>query len=178
MTTESTVTSQQLSPEHAAEASRYLADTRDTLLELTAGLSNEQCGFKPSPDRWSIAEIIEHIVIVEQRVYSIIGKLSDAPEPPAGWEQAEVDALVLERSRTARRWSRHRGFFGRRSIGAARKRSNSFAIIARRLFSFSPAPLHLGGTSFRIPFSVLGMDISGSWLRELIARGTRNRFGK
>jgi DinB superfamily len=74
---------------------KYLADTRDALLESTAGLTNAQCDFKPSPDRWSIAEIVEHVVIVEQRVHGIVGNLSNAPEPPAGWEQAEVDALVV-----------------------------------------------------------------------------------
>jgi hypothetical protein len=92
----SVVSSQEnLSPEHTAAACSYLEDTRDALVESTAGLSDRQCEFKQSPDRWSIAEIIEHLVIVEQRVHAIIGNLSDAPEPPAGWEQAEVDALVL-----------------------------------------------------------------------------------
>jgi hypothetical protein len=57
----SVVTYQDLSPEEAAEGSRYLAETRDALLDSTAGLSNAQCDFKPGPDRWSIAEIIEHL---------------------------------------------------------------------------------------------------------------------
>lgn len=91
----SVLASQNLSPEDAAAASRYLADTRDGVLESAAGLSNAQCDFKPSPDRWSIAEIVGHLVIVEQRVHSIAGNMSEAPEPPAGWDQAEVDALVL-----------------------------------------------------------------------------------
>ena len=40
--------------------------TRSGVIEATKGLSESQWKFKPGPDRWSVAEVLEHIVIVEE----------------------------------------------------------------------------------------------------------------
>jgi uncharacterized damage-inducible protein DinB len=45
----------------------YLAQSRDKLLRTTRGLSREQLQFKPAPDRWSVAECLEHLIVVENR---------------------------------------------------------------------------------------------------------------
>src|SRR5258708_2952180 len=61
-------------------ALRYLADTRDNLKQVTKGLSDAQWKFKPAPDRWSIAEVVEHIAVVEDLVATnILVKLAEAP---------------------------------------------------------------------------------------------------
>jgi len=91
----SVASSQNLSAEQIAEASRYLQETRDALVDSVVGLSARQWEFKPSPDCWSISEIVEHVVIIEGRVHAIVGRMADAPEPPADWDQAQVDAQVL-----------------------------------------------------------------------------------
>lgn len=39
------------------------------------GISAEQAETRPSPDRWSVAEIVEHIAIVEGGIARICGKL-------------------------------------------------------------------------------------------------------
>jgi uncharacterized damage-inducible protein DinB len=58
----------------------YLADTRENLLRSTRGLSRDQLLFKPAPDRWSVAECLEHIVVVER---AVMGRVSGALQQPA-----------------------------------------------------------------------------------------------
>lgn len=59
-----------------------LADSRERLLATVKGLSGEQLHFKPAPDRWSVAENVEHLTFVEGRVLGFIQKtLSEAPTP-------------------------------------------------------------------------------------------------
>jgi DinB family protein len=87
--------SQTLSPEQITEASRYLRGTRDALVDSVVGLSAQQWEFKPSVDCWSIAEIVEHVVLLERRVHAIVESICNAPEPPPDWEAAKMDASVL-----------------------------------------------------------------------------------
>ena len=47
------------------QALHYLAETRAGVIEAVKGLSDAQFNFKPAPDRWSVAECLEHIAIVE-----------------------------------------------------------------------------------------------------------------
>jgi len=78
--------------EHAA---RYLAVTRDRLADTMKGLSDAQWNFRPSSDRWSVAEVMEHVAIVEDRIQEIIGRLGEAPEDAADRDARQVDAFVL-----------------------------------------------------------------------------------
>ena len=56
--------------QHAASADAaelvemYYADSH-TILKAVYGLSEDQWNFKSSPDRWSIAEVLEHIVLAD-----------------------------------------------------------------------------------------------------------------
>lgn len=78
--------------EHAA---RYLAATRDFLVDAMKGLTDEQWNFKPSPDRWSIAEVMEHVAIVEDRVKEIVGNMAQAPADAEDRDVKQVDAFIL-----------------------------------------------------------------------------------
>ncbi|HXX46451.1 MAG TPA: DinB family protein [Candidatus Acidoferrales bacterium] len=61
---------------------KNLADSRERLLGTVKGLSREQLHFKPAPDRWSVAENVEHLTFVEGRVLGFIQKtLSEGPAP-------------------------------------------------------------------------------------------------
>jgi hypothetical protein len=84
-----------LTPEEIGKASRYLADTRSTLIASTEGLSPEQWSFKPAHDRWSVAEIVEHLVLIEERVRGRIANMGAAPEPPPDWHPSQVEAVIL-----------------------------------------------------------------------------------
>lgn len=84
----------ELTPEEIAGASRHLSSTRDVLVKLVTGLSSSQWAFKPSPDRWSICDNVEHLALIESRIHAVIRKMSDAPE--AGSRQFEMDEVILK----------------------------------------------------------------------------------
>ena len=44
---------------------QYLESTKKNVLEATKGLSQAQWDFKPAPDRWSVAQVMEHIAASE-----------------------------------------------------------------------------------------------------------------
>ena len=78
------------------QAVRYLADTRAGVIEAVKGLSEAQFSFKPGPDRWSIAECLEHIAIVENAVLSGVRvRLEKGPAPAADRDVKQIDAMIL-----------------------------------------------------------------------------------
>ena len=78
------------------QAVRYLADTRSGVIEAVKGLSEAQFNFKPGPDRWSIAECLEHIAIVENAVLSGVRvRLEKGPAPAADRDVKQIDAMIL-----------------------------------------------------------------------------------
>jgi uncharacterized damage-inducible protein DinB len=61
---------------------QHLADSRQRLLGTFLGLSREQLHYRPAPERWTVAENLEHLTFVEQRVLDLIRKsLSEGPTP-------------------------------------------------------------------------------------------------
>ncbi|MCU1309306.1 MAG: hypothetical protein JWO20_431 [Candidatus Angelobacter sp.] len=82
-------------PEQIAKASRYLTETRDALVDSATTLSPSQWDFKPAPDRWSIAEIIEHVVLIEGRVHTIVGKMDEAPLCDPDCNLAQIEDFIL-----------------------------------------------------------------------------------
>jgi hypothetical protein len=81
--------------EQVTMASRYLTETRDALIDSASGLSPSQWDFKPAPDRWSIAEIIEHVVLIENRVHAIVGKMDEAPICDPDSDLARIDDFIV-----------------------------------------------------------------------------------
>jgi DinB superfamily len=80
------------------QARQYFDDTRNRVAEVTKGLSDAQWGFKPAPDRWSIAEILEHMVIVQERILGPVREqLAQAPAPPPDRDYLKIDLIVLEK---------------------------------------------------------------------------------
>ena len=87
--------SARLTFEEREYAAQYLAATRNHLAESLRGLTDAQWNFKPAPDRWSIAENLEHIAIVEERVQEIVGSMAQAPADSPDRNVKQVDAFVL-----------------------------------------------------------------------------------
>jgi hypothetical protein len=56
---------QDLSQADKDHALQYLESTKKGVLEATKGLSDAQWNFKPGPDRWSVAEVMEHLAAAE-----------------------------------------------------------------------------------------------------------------
>lgn len=75
---------------------QYLESTRQGVIDATKGLSPAQLNFKAAPDRWSVAECMEHIAAAEDFIRGmIVEKIMKAPPRPAGEDVAAIDAFVL-----------------------------------------------------------------------------------
>ena len=77
------------------KALQYLESTKQGVIDATSGLSEAQWNFKPAPDRWSIAEVTEHIAAAEDFLRGNISEnVMKAPARPAGEDVASIDDLV------------------------------------------------------------------------------------
>jgi hypothetical protein len=73
-----------------------LASSEARLLELVDGLTTAQWSFRETPERWSIAENIEHVILFEYFITGVITKvLSDPAEPDKKPLSAAKEHLVL-----------------------------------------------------------------------------------
>ena len=75
---------------------RYLAETGAELLHRTRHLSPLQLDYRPAAHRWSVAEIVEHIIIVEGLILRGIDVALQRPSDSASAWQGRDDALILE----------------------------------------------------------------------------------
>ncbi len=91
-----TASAQTLSPADRESAVKYLEATRKGVLDATAGLTEAQWNFKQAPDRWSVAEVTEHIAAAEDYLFGLItGQVMKAPAPAADRNAKEIDEMVL-----------------------------------------------------------------------------------
>src|SRR6267142_1380799 len=106
---EFTARAQELTPAEKDKALAYLESTKKDVLDATKSLSPAQWNFKAAPDRWSIAECMEHIAAAEDfirgNVETGIMKAPPAPgpiKPPNrfGSPQAAIDPFVESRATT------------------------------------------------------------------------------
>ena len=102
----STATSGTLTKEERDRAIEYLKETQKAFLDATAGLSDAQWKFKAAPDRWSIAEVAEHIAVTEGTIWKLVEKMMKAPATPEKAAEAQgKDEIILtkvpDRSRKA-----------------------------------------------------------------------------
>src|ERR1700730_17291966 len=79
-------------------ALQYLESTKKGVVDATKGLSDAQWNFKPAPDRWSIAEVIEHLAAAEDMIRGldqeqVMKSPAIAPRDPE--ELKKIDASVL-----------------------------------------------------------------------------------
>jgi uncharacterized damage-inducible protein DinB len=78
-------------------AMKHLESTRQGVVDATAGLSDAQWNFKAGADRWSVAQVMEHIAAAEDLMRGMIeGQVLKAPARPAGEDAAAIDAMVLK----------------------------------------------------------------------------------
>ena len=86
------------------KAYAYLDETRAKFLKSIEGLSEAQWKFKAGPDRWSIAEVAEHIGLSESLILSMIeGQVLKAPakKPGEGITDEKLIAGITDRSQKA-----------------------------------------------------------------------------
>ena len=74
-----------MTTQERADALKWLEESRTEFLAAITGLSEQQWKWKPAPDRWSVGEVAEHIVLAEEGQFANVSKaLSSAPDPD--WE--------------------------------------------------------------------------------------------
>src|SRR5258708_5273321 len=85
-----------LTPSELEQGHLYLQQTRAYVVGATKGLSEAQWKFKPARDRWSIAEIVEHVVVTQEFVLGPIREqLAKAPVASADRDYKQVDGIVV-----------------------------------------------------------------------------------
>ena len=83
--------------EDRAAALAYLQKTEAGVIDGAKGLSAAQLAFKPAPDRWSVAEVLEHIASSEDFLMGMVHEqVMKAPPRPAGEDVKAIDAFVLK----------------------------------------------------------------------------------
>jgi hypothetical protein len=87
--------SQSLTKADREKAAKYLESTKKGVVEATKGLSEAQWNFKPAPDRWSIAEVTEHIAAAEDFLRGNTEQVMKAPARPEGDDVKAIDEMVL-----------------------------------------------------------------------------------
>jgi len=88
---------QSLSPADRDKALSYLESTRQGVIDATSGLSPAQWNFKAGPDRWSVAEVTEHIAAAEDYIRGmVVEKVMTAPPRAAGEDVVAIDEMVLK----------------------------------------------------------------------------------
>jgi DinB superfamily len=75
-----------MTPDERAKALRWLEESRQEFLAAIDGVTEQQWKWKPAPDRWSVGEVAEHIVIAEASQFANVQKaIASAPNP--NWEE-------------------------------------------------------------------------------------------
>lgn len=92
-----------LTDQERAEAVKYFEETRKSFLDSIKGLSDAQWKYKAGPDRWSIAEVAEHIAISEETIFGLVTKqIMQTPAAPEKKEAVKGKDTMLRNSITNR----------------------------------------------------------------------------
>lgn len=87
---------QSLTSAEIEQANLHLEQTRNLAIGAFAGLSEAQWRFKPAPEVWSIAENMEHVVFVQERLLGMVrDQIPKAPLAPADRDVQLVDAIII-----------------------------------------------------------------------------------
>jgi hypothetical protein len=161
-----------MTPDERERASAYLRETRENLLRTTGSLSPTQLQYKPAPDRWSVAECLEHITLTEDLIFGNINnalhRASESSTPSMG-DQGIVQ-IVADRSTRVKgperlmptgKWA-HDGLLD--EFESVRRRTAEFA-------ATTEVPLR----QYSFPHPMLGAIDCYQWLLLIGAHGERHR---
>jgi DinB superfamily len=80
-----------------------LESTKISLHEAVKGLSAEQLTARPDPERWSVAECLEHIVLVEEGIFGRLQHTMQKPDEPEKRAEIQVSDLYLTKALRSRK---------------------------------------------------------------------------
>jgi hypothetical protein len=75
-----------MTTEERTKLLHWLEETHQEFLASIDGVSDEQWKWKPAPERWSVGETAEHIVLAEALLFESVKKAMSSPANPA-WEE-------------------------------------------------------------------------------------------
>lgn len=80
----------------------YFKKTNKSLLKSIKGLSSEQLQYKPAPEKWSVAQCLEHIILTEGHIFGMVEKLMQEPANPERKEEIKISEDELIKGMTDR----------------------------------------------------------------------------
>ncbi|MBO0934161.1 DinB family protein [Fibrella aquatilis] len=86
-----------------AYAIEQLESTKTALHDAVRGLSEAQLTARPDPARWSVAECVEHIVLVEGGIFGRLQHTMQKEENPAKRAEIQVSDLYLTKALRSRK---------------------------------------------------------------------------
>jgi hypothetical protein len=75
-----------MTTEERTKVLHWLDESRQEFLASIDGVSEEQWKWKPAPERWSVGETAEHIVLAEAMLFESVKNAMSSPANPA-WEE-------------------------------------------------------------------------------------------
>jgi hypothetical protein len=82
-----------------AQILKLLNDSQEALCAATAGVSDEQAKIRPAPGRWSVLDCVEHVVFVEDSLFTRF-TTQMVPTTPSGDRSREEVVLRVAPDRT------------------------------------------------------------------------------
>jgi|SRR5581483_1643683 len=95
-----------ITPEERAHVVKLLEDSRTEFLSYVSRVTPEQWTWKSAPDRWSVGETAEHILLAEGLLFGAAKRALAAPPNP-DWEKKTagktefIERVMLDRSHKA-----------------------------------------------------------------------------
>jgi hypothetical protein len=95
--TKTSASDPRMTKEERAKAIKMLIDSQKEFMDAVENISDAQWNYKPSPFRWSVGLVAEHITLTQDRLFSVI-QMSLKRQPNPDWESKTAGKEeVLER---------------------------------------------------------------------------------
>ncbi len=86
-----------MTPEERTKVLNWLEESRKEFLAAIDGVSGEQWKWRPAPERWSVGETAEHIVLAEAALFGNVKKAVASPANSAWEDQTKGKTEFIER---------------------------------------------------------------------------------
>jgi len=83
--------------EERTKVMNWLEESRTEFLAAIDGVTEEQWKWKPAPERWSVGETAEHIVLAEAMLFGTVQKAVASPPNPEWEEKTKGKTEFIER---------------------------------------------------------------------------------
>jgi hypothetical protein len=83
--------------EERAHLIKLLQDSQTEFLSCVEGVREAQWNWKPAPDRWSVGEIAEHIMVAESVIFAFIHRAFKSPANPDWQTKTAGKTELLEK---------------------------------------------------------------------------------